>query len=359
MTCDTVMILGAGFSKAAGLPLQSELSNALIENQESNQLEQTITRAIGEYLDHCFGWDPRSPPPSLEEMFTMLDLSANNGHNLGRPFQPKRLRALRRMMIYRVLTILRPPKAMQASLTTLLQHFVSTENPSCSFVVLNWDIVLETHLRSLTEMGVDYGFRAHPWNPNPPTPHPLVKVAKVHGSGNWAYCDNCHMLFFDMARQLPVEIRAGLVKADFRLYEENLQDSTFDGEVGLPDVDRCCRNCQCAVGPHIATFSYAKSYRTHAFAATWQAAEWILSEAQRWIFIGYSLPEADFEFKHLLKVAELKTASMRRKQIDVVLKEDCEAETSYSTFFGADNVNIVQDGVEGFVSRLWGKKEHL
>ena len=282
----------------------------------------------------------------------MLDLSANNGHHLGRPFSPKKLRALRRMMIYRVLTILRPPASNQAALVKLLQHFIPSPNPTCSFVVLNWDIVLETHLKSLSAMGVDYCFSGQQWDPNAPTPNSFVKIAKVHGSGNWVYCDNCHTLFFDLERQLPVEIGAGLIKADFRLYDESMQDSTFDTQIGLDDEVRRCRNCQCAVGPHIATFSYAKSYRTHAFAATWQAAEWLLSEANRWIFIGYSLPEADFEFKHLLKAAELKTASKGRKQIDVVLKCDSEAGCSYSTFFGAQNVNIVQDGVEGYASRL-------
>ena len=348
MTCDIVMILGAGFSKAAGLSLQSELSDKLIIDQGPSQLEGVITGAIKEYIGRCFGWQQGNPTPSLEEMFTMLDLSANNGHNLGRPFPPKRLRALRRMMIYRVLTILRPPASNQTALTKLLQHFISAQNSTCSFVVLNWDIVLETHLKSLADMGVDYCFCAQQWDSNAPTPDSLVKIAKVHGSGNWVYCDNCHMLFFDLERQLPVEIGAGLVKADFRLYDESIQNSTFDAQIKISS----CRNCQCAVGPHIATFSYAKSYRTHAFAATWQAAESILSEANRWIFIGYSLPEADFEFKHLLKVAELKTASKGRKQIDVVLKCDSEAETSYSTFFGAQNINVVQDGVEGYASRL-------
>ena len=37
------------------------------------------------------------------------------------------------------------------------------------------------------------------------------------------------------------------------------------------------------------------------FQKSWFAAEELLREADEWVFIGYSLPAADFEFKYLLK----------------------------------------------------------
>ena len=38
---------------------------------------------------------------------------------------------------------------------------------------------------------------------------------------------------------------------------------------------------------------------------SWQTAERLLREAKNWIFIGYSLPAADYEFKLLLKRVQL------------------------------------------------------
>jgi hypothetical protein len=82
---------------------------------------------------------------------------------------------------------------------------------------------------------------------------------------------------------------------------------------------RCYKNskvCNNAVASHIATFSYRKSFRTAAYPAIWSEAENILANSKKWIFIGYSLPEADFELKHLIKNAELR---FRHKKINMIL----------------------------------------
>jgi hypothetical protein len=41
------------------------------------------------------------------------------------------------------------------------------------------------------------------------------------------------------------------------------------------------------------------------FQKSWFEAEQLLMDAERWIFIGYSLPPADYEFKYLLKRTQL------------------------------------------------------
>ena len=51
------------------------------------------------------------------------------------------------------------------------------------------------------------------------------------------------------------------------------------------------------------------------FQQSWYAAEKVLASAQRWVFIGYSLPAADYEFKCLLKRIELS----RGKPPDIIL----------------------------------------
>jgi hypothetical protein len=45
------------------------------------------------------------------------------------------------------------------------------------------------------------------------------------------------------------------------------------------------------------------------FHQSWNNAEKLLVNAQRWVFVGYSLPAADYEFKYLLKRIELSRAA--------------------------------------------------
>ena len=60
-----------------------------------------------------------------------------------------------------------------------------------------------------------------------------------------------------------------------------------------------------------------------------------LSEySSEWIFVGYSLPEADFEFRHLLKAAEKAAPGGAAKKVEVVLKNDAEAALRFKRFFG-------------------------
>ena len=93
------VILGAGFSRCADLPLAGEVSNFIFSDKFNSPLDKRITAAIEEFLKGTFYWKNGDPIPSLEDIFTMIDLSANTGHNLGRKFTPKLLRAIRRFLI--------------------------------------------------------------------------------------------------------------------------------------------------------------------------------------------------------------------------------------------------------------------
>ena len=112
--------------------------------------------------------------------------------------------------------------------------------------------------------------------------------------------------------------------------------------------------CDNMVSTHIATFSYRKSFRTHAYPSIWHRAERILSEADRWVFIGYSLPKADYEIKHLLKVAQLSMTHKRRNrelEIDVVVKGN-SAMGDYESFLGRGRFTFHSDGLAGYVRAL-------
>lgn len=71
---------------------------------------------------------------------------------------------------------------------------------------------------------------------------------------------------------------------------------------------------------------------------------------ERWLFVGYSLPEADIEIRHLLKSAQLSRRDESKLSIDVALKSDCEAGERYRRFFGLRDEQIFQGGLQEWIT---------
>jgi hypothetical protein len=349
----TTFILGAGFSKAAGIPIQAELAEQMLSVRFDSPLDKVITKAITEYLSEVFGYQTGAEFPSMEDMFTVIDLSSMAGLNLGIKYSPRKLRALRRMLKYRIFTILEQPFSTIDAINKLLHPYIQSGD-EVSFVVLNWDLVLEKHLLSLNpHLNINYSFPCYDWN-NPTSDYDhhkkAISVLKIHGSVNWVYCDNCKSLFYDLTQNLHLKTKAGLYKEDFYLFDKEFTDKEFDAAMESAPDDRVCKFCGETVSSHIATFSFRKSFRTHAYPAIWYKAERVLSDADKWVFIGYSLPDADFEFKHMLKTAQYRMShKMLAKAIDVVIRPSEIIAQRFQTFFGCDNVRIFADGLEGYV----------
>ncbi len=355
MSVKTAIVLGAGFSVNAGLPTQAEFSSQLLGTNFVSAIDQRITKAIREYLAQCFHWKEGDALPSLEDMFTMIDLSAGSGHNFGLTFTPKKLRALRRMLIFRTFQILDARFHVSSDIKKFLHKVGVCDSPSpVGFIVLNWDIVLERHLEELApSRPVSYCVSSYIWRSSAlfDDEASAIKIAKVHGSSNWVYCDNCRAVFFDRYKKLSLNIQAGLIRSDFRLFEADFRGAEFNRALGIAPGERDCPICSSAVGPHIATFSFKKSFRTHAFSNAWLAAEQMLSSAKDWIFVGYSLPEADYEFKHLLKSCQLKLDQRghEKKKIEVIVKGAGPAADRYKALFGARSVTITAGGLSAYV----------
>ncbi len=355
----TTFVLGSGFSKCADLPLQAEFSSLILSEEFNTDIDQVITTAITKFVQDIFGWHKGRELPSLEDIFTCIDLSAETGHHLGIKYTPKVLRALRRMTTYRIFSILDRRFSYSEDINKLLSSLCKPSNSGsrCSFVVLNWDIFLEKHLLRLNPaVLIDYRCPSYDWNsPNITARHEGIPVCKMHGSTNWVYCDNCKSLFFDLNEKLSLRTKAGLVKSDFRLFDEKFTDKHFDAAIGISPGERECKFCRNMVTSHIATFSYRKSFRTPAYPSIWYHAEKLLSSSDHWVFIGYSLPEADYELKHLLKAAQLRLShrkSTRKKLIEVIVLRDVPTRQKFERFFGPETLEFYDGGLSEYISKI-------
>ncbi len=71
----------------------------------------------------------------------------------------------------------------------------------------------------------------------------------------------------------------------------------------------------------------------------------------RCLFVGYSLPDADYEFKHLLKTCQLKfdQRGSRKKHIEVVVGGGGAAAGRFKSLFGAQSVSVTSGGLSAYV----------
>lgn len=349
------VIVGAGFSKNSGIPLQNEFSDKILSNRFNRGIDKVVTEIIKEFLVFTFNYEEEKMP-SLEDIFTIIDLSANNGNTLGKVYNPKKLRALRRLLVYRCFQILDENYYHSYQIEKLLDFLTQNFNPE--FISLNWDIVLEKHItENLLNYNINYGIKGINWqrsysqNDN----NQKIKICKVHGSSNWIYCDTCHAVYYNLNSKLSLSNYVLLEKDDLVLFNlDNIQLQAINQFFEDIDVRReKCRKCGDDLKPHIATFSYKKSFRTNVYTSTWAESERILDNSNVWLFVGYSLPFADYEFKNLLKICQLKFKSKNKtKEIHVILKEsniDSDVVKRYYAFFGYHNVKVYINGIEEYL----------
>ncbi|HKW65199.1 MAG TPA: hypothetical protein VJN89_21780 [Candidatus Acidoferrum sp.] len=348
----TVFIVGAGFSHYAGLPLTNKFTEALLE---ARKFERGPSRILIEFLSafihKTFGHSKSAKAkywPDLEDIFTCVDLSANSGHNLGGTFSAADLRTVRRAILSRIVRMLdqryRAARKAKGPAWWKLDNLFSEIDPRRSgFISMNWDTVIERKLSAICgNPSIDYCCDAlAAWVPELPdeSTFPSTKaflrevfkgqtisiaalpinrreaesgtaVVKIHGSANWLYCDNCRHLFWfhpdeshRIANQLIRDDDVSRMRPFLRPKFRYAPETTDDLEV-QPKI-KCLCSDSVALGTRIATFSYTKALDFPMFQKSWFAAEELLRAAKRWVFIGYSLPPADYEFKYLLKRTQL------------------------------------------------------
>jgi hypothetical protein len=357
-------IVGAGFSRNAGLPLATEFTQKLLDiaGLRADGPSAILVECMRSFVNDVFGdGRPIRPEdwPQLEDLFTTIDLAANTGHNLGCRYSASDLRTIRRALILRLMRMLRMcyrarQRAPDAAWNFMAEFCRDVAIDRSAFLSMNWDTVIEDRL--FEEQGiqeVNYGCSAIPavfrksavqlkGVPAPPKP---VEILKPHGSVNWMYCDACSRLYWFPPRDTE-KIAARLFKDNDGLVVERL----ISKRPKPPIAAALCPGCGAqALGTRFATFSYRKALDFPMHYATWIRAEELLHAARTWIFIGYSMPAADYQFKHLLKRVQL---SRRVPPEYLVVTKALPGDTTvdnYRRFFGVHalpDANVLTAGMD-------------
>jgi hypothetical protein len=161
-----------------------------------------------------------------------------------------------------------------------------------------------------------------------------VKMLKIHGSMNWLQCSGCQRLYIEFGPKL------------------NLANYTNA---------KLCRHCLKHGHSHglrssLIMPTFLKDLSNFQIKVVWHNTGVELMEARRLVFIGYSLPHADFEFRQLVARMIYKEA-----EIHVVLFDDNTDEGSrrykeevarYEQFFSGHKISFEPKGVLEYVKKL-------
>jgi hypothetical protein len=153
-----VYVVGAGFSKYAGLPLQSDFTEALLASRSDKAHPmQPLIAHLGKFIHDAFDHNESAKAkhwPNLEDVFTNIDLAANTGHHLGAMHAPSKLRMTRRVLLARMMYMLNE-RYLEAETSKaddwkkLDTFFKALKIDRSAFISMNWDTVIERRLEKL------------------------------------------------------------------------------------------------------------------------------------------------------------------------------------------------------------------
>lgn len=355
---DTIIVLGAGFSAPAQMPVQVDLMREIVKRRS----QVGVRNAIGSLFNIVEMGDMAQVP--LEDIFTMLD-RARNARETIPGFSREQVEESLKLLLSSIAEEFkrRLSSFRRDCYETFFSELIKTrvdngsENAcqSSPFAVftLNWDTLPDYfiwQLGSTKNVDVDYGCSIHPLSENK-TSFPTqqyhapdlftIKLMKLHGSLHWLTCSSCGRLFssIDFAESPPV------------LCGES-RECGFCKNVLLRSV--------------LITPTILKEFNNVHLAMIWHKALLELREARRLLFVGYSLPMADFEFRYLL----LRGIAARH---DVIIRvvlyppedrindqrqrfERLEVEQRYRRFFGDRDIEFeYMDAADFMVKpvRIW------
>lgn len=356
----TVYVLGAGFSIEAGAPSQENLIKLIFEisREEPNTFTNSTLRKFHDFLSNTLNIpEEHHERVPLEDIFTPLDKCISENLSF-RNLTVKEVIETRELVYYLI------GKALQVKLRRPRSNYIKAfaerivdkcrhrsdlnyrNIDSVSIISTNWDILVDNALKSEIEdnpeLGVvDYCCHISSFNEHDESVKPgleilgrggyNVKLIKLHGSLNWLQCPKCSRVYVDFYSKIAM-----------RQYQQREPCRHCNKNFGYDESNVLVSN--------LIMPTYLKKLTNAQYRSIWKAAETEISEATKIVFVGYSLPFADFEMRQLLsrmvrKNAEIEVVDygnpMDQKIIDLKNK--------YDIFFGRRNKIFHLGGTSNYV----------
>jgi hypothetical protein len=234
-----------------------------------------------------------------------------------------------------------------------------------SIISLNWDSLVEDSIYWILKKAeafrngkaladIDYCIYTTPLPTSAHTPSTKqkacqifnIKLLKMHGSSTWLRCPCSNLVYTGLGMDEPAhDIYVRPTVSPF------IQEHLDDREKDSPSI----------LEPFIITPTFTKVFDLPHIQTTWHNAFVELREADEVIFIGYSLPDADYHFRTLLR-----RAIRSNTPVKVILDASAEPPENpsaadsrvvypaqrYRQVFREEQLSFNYNGVEGFANNF-------
>ena len=312
----TVYFLGAGFSADAGGPIQNQiiqfiLDDKFIEKFQSNPEVIKARKSFIKFIEKTLSIDKKLwDNIALEDIFTPIDRALSTGKSF-KNFGTNELIKLREEFHLLMGSAIKFGVDNENNkdyinefakyINTIAQKRLENGLDEISVITTNWDILLDNSLEDLTRRYsiinedklavVDYCCYISSLEKNDEYIKPgllalgkggyNIKYLKLHGSMNWLHCPNCQRMYVKFGEKTILQNKQHCRHCmENYKFSENESSIQLRGNLLLPTFIKDLSNIQIQL--------------------IWQNAGIELSEASKVVFIGYSLPQADFEIRQLL-----------------------------------------------------------
>lgn len=384
----TVYVLGAGFSAGAKFPVQSALYDIIKDPFLFSEVDlEEPPDYLSELKDHhekitefCkTAFCESEIPQSLEDVFTLLDQTIHSNSHFAK-YSVSDLHLIRDSWIRLLIWFFHfrasqyidsGNSSYQRFSAALLKKRIEAQisGDPLSILSLNWDSLLEDSFYSvikntdgIQKADIDYCVYTTPIEGSPHTPSTKqkasgiynLKLLKLHGSTTWLRCPNSNHIYTGL----------GHGSSSYEVYVKD-QDSPFTAKL-YPDYPKLEKPPK--LEPYIITPTFTKVFNQPHIQTTWHNAYVELREAKRVVFIGYSLPQADYHFRTLLLRAIRKDTEIhlilhendRPRKLDEMgdnqqpYRDQNSTVFQYQKLFGKERINrgVRYDGVEAFIDEL-------
>ena len=364
----TVYILGAGFSAEAGAPTQEELiSEAFrLHALNSDHFDKDKFQLFEDFLLNQLNV-PREnfDQVLLEDIFTPIDRCLSEGSQF-RGVGLDKIIAVREAVFYivgkTIQLLLAESTHDQSYIDTFAAYLTRLSSQRSDYqynyrdpvsvISTNWDMLLDNSIKESIRKGgyegvVDYCCYISAKEKDDDSIKPgleklgqggfNVKLLKLHGSLNWLQCQRC-----------------------MRLYASFFTKVTMHNGDSPCSCRHCDNNFPEEKGNHLLVSNlimptFIKDLSNPQYKTIWQNAGIEISEADKLVFIGYSLPSADFEMRQLLS-----RMTRRNAKIEVigrfdkaVQQEQIEAcQKHWRSFFGSREIEFTFSGAKDYIESL-------
>lgn len=340
--------LGAGASKAYGLPLTDEIFPGIWKkiNRKTTKRSIRLLKLI-KALYPGLSSSARQPKklPGITDVLSMIDHFIMNGQVPVTKLTLDDLRKCRQDLEFEIITLIDEESDYSeesSEMDELYEQFIDmllklNKKYKIDVISTNYDYTVEYGLYDRGKLNyekfiqkTDFGFK---WR-DPESgklytipENPTFSIYKLHGSVLWLTCELCNQVYINI--EGPIALRAS--------------EKTWDGNT--------CHCGHARLVPVIVSPSLARNVSDTNLKYVWNSAVESLRTSSEWFVIGYSFPMEDLNIRSIFTRAI--NAHESKPRINVIQLGD-EAKDRYKSLFG--KITYYEKGLNRELIKLINKK---